>query len=514
MTPDRLTSETVAKVPAAPESAHDAVGLTDAEAARRLAQIGENALADTHVSALAKLLSYFWGPIPRMIEIAALLSAAVQHWADFAIIVVMLPLNAGVGFWQEFKADSAIAALKQRLALKARVLRDGRWREVPARELVPEDVVLIRLGNIVPADVRLVGSGYLSVDQSAPTGESLPVDKKAGDAAYSGSVAKLGEMKAVVTSTGMNTYFGRTARLVQGASTVSHFQRAVLRIGNFLIFCTIGLVALILVVALYRGDPLVEMLLFALILTVAAIPVALPAVLSVTMAVGAEHLARLKAIVSRLVAIEELAGLDVLCADKTGTLTQNKLTLGEPVLFEATNAQDLLLAAALASRREGADAIDQAILEAFGSGEPWAGYTITEFQLDPVSKRAEATVGHDGVSVRVNQGRAPGHPRTGQARRRARRAGSCRDRRPCGERLPHVGRRAAGRRGRLALSRSVAAFRSAARGRCRYDQAGAAHGRRYQDGHRRSLGDRPRDRGDASARPEYPRRRPGLRQDR
>lgn len=166
MTADRLTSETVTKAPAVLESAHDAVGLTDAEAARRLAQVGENALAETHVSALAKLLSYFRGPIPWMIEIAALLSAAVQHWADFAIVVVMLLLNAGVGFWQEFKADSAIAALKQRLALKARVLRDGRWWEVPARELVPEDVVLIRLGNIVPADVRLIGDGYLSVDQS------------------------------------------------------------------------------------------------------------------------------------------------------------------------------------------------------------------------------------------------------------------------------------------------------------------------------------------------------------
>lgn len=266
MAPGKPTSEIVAEGPAAP-SGPEAIGLTEADAARRLAHFGANALEEARVSALSKLLSYFWGPIPWMIEIAALLSAAVQHWADFAIIVVMLLLNAGVGFWQEFKADSAIAALKQRLALKARVLRDGRWREVPARKLVPKDVVLIRLGNIVPADVRLVGSGYLSVDQSALTGESLPVDKKAGDAAYSGSVAKLGEMGAVVTATGMNTYFGKTARLVQGAGTVSHFQRAVLRIGNFLIFCTIGLVALILVVALFRGDPLVETLLFALILT-------------------------------------------------------------------------------------------------------------------------------------------------------------------------------------------------------------------------------------------------------
>lgn len=170
-------------------------GLTEAEAERRLARYGENALAESHVSALAKLLSYFWGPIPSMIEVAALLSAAVQHWGDFAIIAVMLLLNAGVGFWQEYKANTAIAALKQRLALTARVLRDGKWRDIPARLLVPGDLVLVRLGNIVPADLRLIETGCLSVDQSALTGESLPVDKKAGDAAYSGSIAKLGERR-------------------------------------------------------------------------------------------------------------------------------------------------------------------------------------------------------------------------------------------------------------------------------------------------------------------------------
>ncbi|MBX6421640.1 MAG: plasma-membrane proton-efflux P-type ATPase [Nevskia sp.] len=389
----------------APERTDPDIGLSEAEAARRLAQYGENALAERHTSAVARLLGYFWGPIPWMIEVAAVLSAVVRHWADFAIIAVMLVLNAGVGFWQEFKADTAIAALKQRLALKARVLREGRWREIAARELVPGDVVLIRLGNIVPADVRLVGAGYLSVDQSALTGESLPVEKKAGDLAYSGSVAKLGEMKAVVSATGMNTYFGKTARLVQSAGTVSHFQRAVLRIGNFLILSTVALVALILTVALFRGDPLVETVLFALILTVAAIPVALPAVLSVAMAVGAEKLARLKAIVSRLVSIEELAGLDVLCADKTGTLTQNRLTLGEPVVFEAHDKDELLLAAALASKREGADAIDQAILDGLGPAQPSAEYRVTEFvPFDPVRKRAEATVEHEGARLRVAKG--------------------------------------------------------------------------------------------------------------
>jgi len=292
LTDDSLTAEVLPQAGAIGASSDQAAGLTEAEAARRLAEFGENALPEAHVSAFVRLLTYFWGPIPWMIEVAALLSAAVQHWADFAIIFVMLLLNAGVGFWQEFKADTAIAALKERLALVAHVLRDGRWRDIPARELVPGDVVLIRLGNIIPADVRLTEGEFLSVDQSALTGESLPVDKKTGDAAYSGSIARLGEMKAVVTATGAATYLGKTARLVESAGTVSHFQRAVLRIGNFLILSTIGLVALVLIVALFRGDPLVETVLFALILTVAAIPVALPAVLSVTMAVGAERLAR------------------------------------------------------------------------------------------------------------------------------------------------------------------------------------------------------------------------------
>ena len=286
----------------------ETAGLSEAEAARRLAQYGENALAEHKVSVLERLVRYFWGPIPWMIETAAVLSGVLRHWPDLAIILVMLFINAGVGFWQEFKADSAIGLLKQRLALRARVRRDSAWKDIEAKLLVPGDVVLVKLGNIIPADLKLVGGDYLSVDQAALTGELLPVDKKIGDDAYSGSIAKQGEMTGLVTATGMNTYFGKTAHLVEQARTVSHFQRAVLRIGNFLILVTIGLVLVIGIAALFRHDPLLETLQFALILTVASIPVALPAVLSVTMAIGAERLAAFKAIVSRLVAIEEMAG--------------------------------------------------------------------------------------------------------------------------------------------------------------------------------------------------------------
>lgn len=275
----------------------EATGLTTAEARARLAEYGENTIAEKRVSPWRKFLAFFWGPIPWMIEIAAILSAAAGRWEDFTVIASLLLINAGVGFWEEFKADNAIEALKQRLAPVARVRRDGEWRDLPSKQLVPGDLVFLRLGAIVPADIELTGGDYLSIDQSALTGESLPVDKTIGDTAYSGSVVRQGEMQGVVTATGMNTYFGRTAQLVETAQTRSHFQQAVLPIGNFLILTTLGLVALVLLVALFRGDPFIDTLLFALILTVAAIPVALPAVMSVTLAVGAAALARMQAIV-------------------------------------------------------------------------------------------------------------------------------------------------------------------------------------------------------------------------
>ncbi len=378
-------------------------GLSSPEAERRLARFGANEIAQDRRGALRLVISYFWGPIPLLIEIAAVLSASVRHWGDLGIIAAMLFVNAGVGFWQEHKAESAIALLARRLALTAVALRDRRWREIAARELVPGDVVLVKLGRVVPADVRLLEGGGLSVDESALTGESLPVDKGPGDDAWSGSLVRRGEMKGLVTATGEGTWFGRTARLVQEAETRSHFQRAVLQIGDFLILGTLALVAVILLAALYRHDPLIEALLFALILTVAAVPVALPAVLSVTMAVGAERLARMKAIVSRLAAVEELAGMTVLCCDKTGTLTRNELTLGTPAPVDGVTADELVLAAALAADLGSPDAIDQAVLRhpaAATSG--WRVLGLSPF--DPATRRTEAEVERDGARFRVTKG--------------------------------------------------------------------------------------------------------------
>ncbi len=367
-------------------------GLSSEEAQSRLQQYGANTIREEHVSPFKKFIGYFWGPIPWMIEIAAVLSGLTHRWEDLAIIIVMLLINAGVGFFEEYKADTAIAALKQRLAPVARVLRDGQWQDLAAHLLVPGDVVLVKLGNVVPADLELRAGDYLSVDQSALTGESLPVDRKVGDTVYSGSIVRQGEMRALVTATGMQTYFGKTARLVETAETHSHFQQAVLRIGNFLILITLGLVALILLVALFRGNGMIDTLLFALILTVAAIPVALPAVLSVTMAVGASRLAAMRAIVSRLVSIEEMAGMDMLCSDKTGTLTKNELTLGELVPAAGADRDMLLTSAALTCERDAPDPIDAAVLKGVDPAS-LKGYEVVQFApFDPVHKLARAEV--------------------------------------------------------------------------------------------------------------------------
>ncbi len=381
-------------------------GLSHEEATKRLAQYGPNALEEKRISVLRRLLGYFWGPIPWMIEIAAVLSALVQHWADFFIIIALLIFNAAIGFWQEHTAGNAVAALMKQLSLKARVLRDQHWQVMDAKKLVPGDIIRIRLGDIVPADVTLVEGDYLSIDQSSLTGESMPVSKRMGEQAFSGTIVKQGEVLAKVTQTGTNTRLGKTARLVQQAKSISHFQKAVLTIGDYLIYVSLALVAMLIIVQLHRQEPWLELVQFALILTVASIPVAMPAVLSMTMAMGAVALSKRKAIVTRLESIEEMASMDILCSDKTGTLTQNRLTLGEIKVFQAENEQEVRFHAALASREEDKDAIDEAILESVTNKEQLKNFRQTTFvPFDPVHKHTEATIQDtDGNTFYVAKG--------------------------------------------------------------------------------------------------------------
>ncbi|RXE56295.1 metal ABC transporter ATPase [Methanoculleus taiwanensis] len=371
-------------------------GLSASEAQNRILQYGYNEIPEQKKNPILEFLQYFRGPIPYMIEAAVVISAVTQKWEDFAFILALLLINAIVGFWQGRQAGNAIAMLKKQLAVKARVLRDEEWQEVAARELVPGDIVRVRMGDIIPADIKLVEGDYLSADESALTGESLPVDKHVADVAYSGSIAKQGEMTGVVVTTGLKTFFGKTAELAEEAATVSHFQKAVLKIGDYLIVLALSLVAITFFIAIVRQESILSTLQFALVLIVAAIPAAMPAVLSITMAVGAVALTKYNAIVSKLVAIEEMAGVDILCSDKTGTITENKLTLSEIVPFGDAGKEDVLLDALLASRGEDRDPIDIAIIdskEGQALTEKLGTYTVARFApFDPVVKRTEATV--------------------------------------------------------------------------------------------------------------------------
>ena len=386
-------------------------GLTESEVQERLKKYGPNAIEEKEESWLHRLFKRFWGPIPWMIEVAAILSASVQRWEDFTIITVLLFVNAFVDFYQESKALNAIAVLKKKLARKALVLREGKWQEIDAKEIVPDDIIKVKIGDIVPADAKLLGGGeFLLVDQAALTGESLPVDKKVGDDLYANAVIKQGDMIAQVTGTGKNTYFGRTVGLVAKAQMEerSHFQKMVIKVGNFLILLTLFMIAIIVYHGIVTQQPTVELLIFALVLTISAIPVAMPAVLTVTMAIGARALAAKEAIVSRLSAIEEIAGMDILCSDKTGTLTQNSMSLAAPYLAKGYSADDLMVYAALASKEENNDPIEKPIfgyIEEHRMRDRFSGWKLKKFlPFDPVHKRTEGVYEGKGCELVVTKG--------------------------------------------------------------------------------------------------------------
>ena len=392
-------------------SSNENYGLTLDEAKKRLDKYGCNEIREKEETFIHRIFRRFWGPIPWMIETAAILSAIVKRWEDFSIIMIMLLANAFVDFYQESKALNAIKVLKQKLARQALVLRDGKWIQIASKELVIGDIIKVKIGDIVPADIKLIGGGeFLSIDQSALTGESLPVQREKGAIAYADSIIKQGEMTAIVTGTGSDTYFGKTVGLVAKAEREerSHFQKMVIRIGDFLIIITIVMIAIIIAFGIARHEPTIELLTFSLVLTISAIPVAMPAVLTVTMAIGAIDLAKKQAIVSRLAAIEELAGMDVLCADKTGTLTKNKMTISDPYTTNNFSTDDLILYAALASREENRDPIEEPIynyLKEHKLYDKLSNYSMKKFTpFNPVSKRTEATLSNNNADVIITKG--------------------------------------------------------------------------------------------------------------
>nr|ALG65256.1 H+-ATPase-like protein [Cymbidium hybrid cultivar] len=376
-------------------------GLSSEEGANRLQIFGPNKLEEKKESKILKFLGFMWNPLSWVMETAAIIAIAARgkdpDWQDFIGIVVLLVINSTISFIEENNAGNAAAALMAGLAPKTKVLRDGRWTEEDASILVPGDIISIKLGDIIPADARLLEGDPLKIDQSALTGESLPVTKHPGDEVFSGSTCKQGEIEAVVIATGVHTFFGKAAHLVDSTNQVGHFQKVLTSIGNFCI-CSIAIGMIVEIIVMYpiqhrKYRSGIDNL---LVLLIGGIPIAMPTVLSVTMAIGSHRLSQQGAITKRMTAIEEMAGMDVLCSDKTGTLTLNKLSIDKnlvEVFTKGVSKEDVILYSARASRTENQDAIDAAMVGMLADPkEARAGITEVHFlPFNPVDKRTALT---------------------------------------------------------------------------------------------------------------------------
>ncbi len=373
-------------------------GLTTNEAKKLQQKYGYNEIEEKFQSDIVRFLKKFIGPIPLMIEAALLLSFIAGKWEDFFIILVLLGVNIGVDWLQEQKAHKALNALKKTLAPVALVLRDGSFKKINVKELVPGDIIKLVIGDIVPADAKILKADYVYVDQSAITGESLPVEKKENDNLYSSSIIQKGIILARVIKIGHSSSIGKNAQLVAQAEReeISHFQKAIFGIGKFLIALSAILIIIVFTVLIIRGDSFLESIRFVLVLAVASIPVALPAVLSVTMAIGVGALAKKKAIVSNFKAIEELAGVDELCVDKTGTLTKNEIIVAEPKVYGQFNVDELFTYALLMLDTQQQSVIEKAIYS-YAKIHDFLGnekdYKIDRFiPFDPTRKMTEVLV--------------------------------------------------------------------------------------------------------------------------
>ncbi|KAH9463052.1 hypothetical protein Pst134EA_015139 [Puccinia striiformis f. sp. tritici] len=378
-------------------------GLDAAEVERRRAIFGPNRLEEKSVNPFLQFLSFMWNPLSWVMEGAAVVSIALSNgenrppdWQDFVGIMSLLLINSGIGYYEERSAGNAVKALMDSLAPKAKTRRNGQWSEIDSADLVPGDIVAFKIGDVVPGDCRLYDAINVSIDQAALTGESLPTSKTVGDQCFSGSICKQGEAEGIVSATGANTFFGRAATLVGAENdSTGHMQAVLAKIGGFCLV-SIGIAIALELIVLYgafrysyrRGLDNI------LVLLIGGIPIAMPTVLSVTLAVGAQQLAKYKAIVTRITAIEELAGVTILCSDKTGTLTTNKLTIDKSTIKTYTDVgpEDVCVLASYASRIENQDAIDGCVVGTVGADVARRGIKLIDFKpFDPVSKRTEIT---------------------------------------------------------------------------------------------------------------------------
>src|SRR5664280_632474 len=403
--PDTATAsvpDTLAALRVNPET-----GLTHAEADVRRKEHGYNEVTEQKGHPVLKFLRKFWGVSAWMLELIMVLSAVLGKYSDLVVVGALLVINAVLSFMQESRAAGVVAALRKRLQVNARVRRDSNWQVIPARELVPGDIVRVRPGDIIPADVKLL-TGALSVDQSALTGESKDADKKPGEVLSSGSVVRRGEGNGVVMLTGAKTYFGRTTELVQKARPKLHIEAVVAKVVRWLFVIVGALLCVVVVLSLIRGAPLIEMVPLMLVLLMSAVPVALPVMFTVSMAVGSKELAKRGVLVTRLSAAEDAATMDVLCVDKTGTITMNQLAVTGVIPLERATEADVLFAGALASQEANQDPIDLAFLTAAKTNQAFDGVpavTLVSFApFDAKSRRTEAVVEQNGQRLRVMKG--------------------------------------------------------------------------------------------------------------
>jgi H+-transporting ATPase len=354
---------------------------------------------------IRRLLGKFWAPVPWLLEATVLLEVVLGKYIEAGVILALLIFNAAIGYFQESRAQATLAALKSRLSLTASVLRDQAWMTIPAAELVPGDVVKLSLGSVVAADVR-ISDGDVLLDQSMLTGESIPIDAGAGTQAYANALIRRGEATAQVTATGEKTKFGRTADLIRGAHVVSSQQTAVFRVVRNLAVCNGSLILCMLAYAYWARMPSAEVLSLALTAVLASIPVALPATFTLAAALGARALAKVGVLPTRLSAVDEAASMDVLCADKTGTLTLNQLEVTSICPLDGLSDAHVLAMAAIASSEGGRDPVDRAIRARAAKANPGAEVKQDSFlPFDPATKRSEATYRlAEGATQRVVKG--------------------------------------------------------------------------------------------------------------